>query len=264
MILHAVLLALVAWAAMSLLMALVWVWSRRRGNAGMVDVAWAAGLAAMAVGYAWLADGDASRRLLIAGMVSLWGGRLAWHLWTDRVVGKPEDPRYAELRERWRDERGVKFFFFFQFQALLNAVLSIPFLLCSFNREPLGAGEWVAAGLWLGAWVGESVADWQLKRFKADPGNKGRVCDQGLWRLSRHPNYFFEWLIWVSYAWFATMSPGGWISWVCPAAMLYFLLRVTGIPATEAQAIRTRGDAYRRYQETTSMFFPWPPRRAAS
>jgi steroid 5-alpha reductase family enzyme len=104
---------------------------------------------------------------------------------------------------------------------------------------------------------GEALADRQLESFKRDPQNRGRVCDVGLWRYSRHPNYFFEWLIWLSYALYASTSPAGWAAWIAPALILYFLLRVTGIPATEAQALRSRGDAYRRYQARTSPFVPW-------
>ena len=119
----------------------------------------------------------------------------------------------------------------------------------------------MAVILWVVAWLGEAVADAQLAKFKADPASKGRTCRVGLWRYSRHPNYFFEWLTWVAFAWFATSSPNGWIGWISPALILYFLLRVTGIPATEEQALRSRGENYRRYQETTSAFLPWFPKK---
>ena len=109
--------------------------------------------------------------------------------------------------------------------------------------------------------AGEAAADAQLNKFKSDPSNKGRTCQVGLWRYSRHPNYFFEWLIWVAFALFALASPGGCWGLLSPALILYFVLRVTGIPATEAQAIRTRGEEYRRYQQTTSAFVPWFPKK---
>ena len=104
-------------------------------------------------------------------------------------------------------------------------------------------------------------ADAQLHRFKQDPANKGKTCQVGLWHYSRHPNFFFEWLIWVSYALYAMGSPSGAWGWLSPALMLYFVTKVTGIPATEAQALRSRGDEYRKYQQTTSAFFPWPPKK---
>jgi steroid 5-alpha reductase family enzyme len=107
------------------------------------------------------------------------------------------------------------------------------------------------------AFTGEVTADRQLERFKADAVNGGRTCQVGLWRHSRHPNYFFEWLMWVACATFASGSPWGWTAFVCPAAMIVLLVKVTGIPPTEAQAIRSLGDAYREYQRTTSAFVPW-------
>ena len=120
-----------------------------------------------------------------------------------------------------------------------------------------GSSSDAAVALWAVAIVGEAAADRQLDRFKRDPANRGRLCDVGLWRYSRHPNYFFEFVIWISYALYAAGSPFGWSGIVSPALILYFLFRVTGIPLTEAQALRSRGEAYRRYQETTSVFVPW-------
>ena len=111
--------------------------------------------------------------------------------------------------------------------------------------------------IWLIAVGGESVADWQLKQFRGNPANKGKICQQGLWCYSRHPNYFFEWLVWVSFFVFALGAPWGWTSVFCPALMLFFLLRVTGIPMTEELSVRSKGEAYRQYQRTTSPFVPW-------
>jgi steroid 5-alpha reductase family enzyme len=120
--------------------------------------------------------------------------------------------------------------------------------------------EWLGAIVWLVALAGESIADSQLKSFKSRPVNKGKVCQIGLWRYSRHPNYFFEWLIWVAYFVFALASPFGSLSILCPLLMLYFLFKVTGIPATEEQAIRSKGEAYCNYQRSTSVFVPWFPK----
>jgi steroid 5-alpha reductase family enzyme len=115
--------------------------------------------------------------------------------------------------------------------------------------------------LWAGAVLGETVADRQLAGFRADPANRGAVCRRGLWRLSRHPNYFFEWVQWWAYVLIGRGAP---LTLIGPAAMLVFLFRVTGIPYTERQALRSRGEAYREYQRATSAFVPWPPRRAPS
>jgi steroid 5-alpha reductase family enzyme len=143
-------------------------------------------------------------------------------------------------------------------------VLAIPFLAAARNPDPtLTALEWAAVALWALAMAGEATADAQLSKFKSDPANKGHTCQVGLWRYSRHPNYFFEWLIWVAFAMFALESSGGYWGLISPALILYFVLRVTGIPATEAQALRTRGAEYRLYQQTTSAFVPWFRKRSA-
>ena len=140
--------------------------------------------------------------------------------------------------------------------------LGVAFLVACLNPAPVLHGTEIAgAALWLLALAGEARADRELAAFKRDPANQGRVCDRGLWRYSRHPNYFFEWLVWVAYFVFALASPWGWIAILGPASILFLLLRVTGIPMTEEQSIRSRGDAYRRYQRTTSAFVPWFPQQ---
>jgi steroid 5-alpha reductase family enzyme len=135
---------------------------------------------------------------------------------------------------------------------------SLPALLAAVNRdEGFSPFELVAAGLWIVAFTGEVTADRQLERFKSDAAHGGHACQVGLWRYSRHPNYFFESLMWMAYATFASASPGGWTAFLCPATMIFLLFKVTGIPRTEAQALRSRGDEYREYQRTTSAFVPW-------
>lgn len=246
------------------LMAVLWGIHLAIRNAAIVDFGWALGLVLIAVLYGVQGSGYAPRKWLITGMAGLWGLRLAFYLLRDRVIGHPEEGRYQQLRRDWKTNLPLKFFLFFQFQALLCVVLSLPFLLSAMNWQPsLSPFELAAAALWLIAFGGEVAADRQLAAFKREPANRGKVCRAGLWNYSRHPNYFFEWLIWCAFAWFATASPWGWLSWAGPALMLFFLFRVTGIPATEKQALRSRGDDYRRYQQTTSPFVPWFPRKEA-
>jgi steroid 5-alpha reductase family enzyme len=256
-------LPMVAWGAfgVSLLMVLTWVFHLRTRNAGWVDVAWAYGLGGLAVIFAWLGPGDPQRRLLVGLLGGLWSLRLGTHLFI-RVWQDPhEDGRYSDLRAEWGGNLALKFFGFFQFQALLDLLLAWPFLLASLDPTPgIHPVAWVGVALWVVSLVGEFLADAQLRRFKQSPLNRGRVCRDGLWNFSRHPNYFFEWLIWVAFALLATPSPWGWTAWACPLLMLYFLVRVTGIPATEAQSLRTKGEAYRRYQREVSAFVPWFPR----
>ena len=239
------------------MMLLLWLVHLLLNNASIVDPGWAYGLAILAVTYALLGTGYLWRRWLFAAMAAIWGLRLGTYLLI-RVVGKPEEGRYQQLRKEWGSNIGLKFLVFFEFQALLDLFLSLPFLVAALNPRPaLDPLEYAGALLWLVALTGEAVADSQLAAFKRDPLSRGQVCQRGLWYYSRHPNYFFEWLIWVAWAVFALASPYGWLALACPMLMFYFLFRVTGIPATEAQSLRSKGEAYRRYQETTSAFVPW-------
>lgn len=251
--------------ALAVMMFAIWLLSVRLNNAGFVDVGWALGLVILAVAYAWHGPGYGPRKWLMAAMVGFWGLRLAMHL-VRRIASEPEDGRYTALRREWAGKNvNLRFLFFFEFQAVLDVVLSLPMLLVALNPRPqMSWLEYAGAALWLVAVVGESVADAQLAGFKRDARNRGRVCQVGLWAYSRHPNYFFEWFVWVAWLVFALASPWGWLAVVCPALMLFFLFRVTGIPATEAQALRSRGEEYRQYQETTSAFVPWVRKRRAT
>jgi len=247
-----------AWILATAVMALLWFWHRRLRNAGIVDAGWAALVGGLAVLYAVLGDGWTPRRAAIAFMMGSWGARLAVYLLYDRVFGKAEDGRYAELRRRHGDAASAWFFWFFEAHAAAAVFFSLPALAAVVNpRDGFSTFEVAAAGVWIVSFTGEVTADRQLERFKSEPANRERTCQAGLWRYSRHPNYFFESMMWVAYATYASGSPWGWIAWLCPLAMVVLLVKVTGIPATEAQAIRTRGDTYREYQRTTSAFVPW-------
>jgi steroid 5-alpha reductase family enzyme len=244
------------------MMFMLWIIHLLIRNAAIVDVGWAAGLGILGLFYAVVGPGYAARKWAMASMAGFWGLRLAAHLLLTRVIGQPEEGRYVQLRKEWKTNLPLRFLFFFEFQALLDVVLSLPFLLaCLDTRAPLGVLEKVGAGIWLFGILGEAIADQQLNVFKKNPASKGKTFRAGLWRYSRHPNYFFEWLIWVGYAVFAIASPWGWLGLISPALILYFLLGVTGIPATEEQALRSRGSEYRAYQRTTSAFVPWFPKK---
>lgn len=250
----------------SLLMLAVWMIAVRIRNAGIVDVAWALGFAPLALLYRVFGDGEPSRQNLITLMVVVWSIRLGMHL-RKRVMGHhpEEDGRYRALRAAVAGRENSFFFWFFQAQALLLSLLSIPCLLSNFDpRLRLGFTDWLGLALWVVAIGGESLADRQLAAFKADPANRDRVCAAGLWRYSRHPNYFFEWMVWIAFFIFALPAPWGWSTVFAPALMLFFLLRVTGIPHTEQQSVRSKGDAYRAYQRTTNAFVPWFPKKQIS
>ena len=256
-------LVLVATAALLVGFAGLYLLARRLNNYGIVDVAWSYAFAPVAAFYALAAPGDPWRRAVLAALVVPWSLRLGSHLarrvWSHHPV---EDARYGQLRRDWAGNFAPKMFGFFQLQAVSVVVLALPFLLAARNPAPeLHGLEWAGALLWLVALAGETIADAQLAGFKRDPANRGRICTVGLWRWSRHPNYFFEWMVWVGFAVFAAASPLGWLGLISPLLILWLLLRVTGIPLTEQQILRSRGDAYRRYQRTTSAFVPWFPRR---
>jgi steroid 5-alpha reductase family enzyme len=245
-------------AAVSLVMTLGWLWQRRHANAGIVDVLWSAGLALAAVLVAVTGAGARLPRLAVGVLGAAWALRLALHLW-QRVHGEPEDGRYRQLRAHWQGHQG-KFFLFFQMQALLVLLFALPF--AAVAASPVDeVTSWfvLAIVLWCGAVYGEWLADRQLARFRANPAHRGRTCRSGLWRYSRHPNYFFEWLHWLTYVALAIGSPLWELALLGPLVMYAFLRWISGIPFTEAQALRTRGEDYRDYQRRTSMLFPWFP-----
>lgn len=253
----------IALAGLCTAFALAYFICRRVDNYGFVDVGWSYAFAPLAGFYAWAGPGWAPRRLVLAAMVSLWSVRLGTHLLRRVAAHHPvEDGRYVQLRRDWAGNFGPKMAGFFQLQAASVVLLGVPFLLPVLNQAERWSGwEFAGIGLWLLALAGEALADAQLAAFKRDKANKGRVCDAGLWRYSRHPNYFFEWLVWVAYFVFALGSPWGALALIGPASILFLLLRVTGIPLTEEQAVRSKGEAYRRYQATTSAFVPWFPKK---
>ncbi|GDY13246.1 membrane protein [Planctomycetota bacterium] len=262
------LLAQAAWilAFASLLMVVLWELQRRLKDAALVDAGWALALGASAVFVAASGTGHPLNRLLIAVLGGLWGLRLGLHLLHDRVLSTAgEDGRYQAMRRAMGSRAQLGFFGFFQLQAAAVAVLAMPFALVAANPVWSWPLAIAAITLWLVSIIGEAVADRQLADFRKDPAMRGQVCQIGLWRYSRHPNYFFEWLHWWAYAVVAAGNPAwwGWLGFAAPPLMLVLLLKVSGIPFTEQQALRSRGAAYARYQRTTSAFFPWFPRPEA-
>jgi steroid 5-alpha reductase family enzyme len=252
-------LILIGTGLVAALMFLLWLISLATRNAGIVDVGWTLGLillAGVAVVHSPITAAGIHTWGLLS-MVTFWGVRLGLHILI-RMEAGPEDPRYTKMRREWKTLIPLKFLAFFELQALLDVVLSLGFFAVALDRSPNASRLcYVGFAIWCCGVLGETVADVQLARFKRKVANKGKVCQVGLWNYSRHPNYFFEWLVWVAFALFALPSPGGYVGLIGPALMLYFLFRVTGIPATEEQALRSRGEAYRQYQETTSAFVPW-------
>lgn len=255
-------LVLTAYLAAALFMATLWLVQRRWRNASIADVGWCAALIGTVLWYVGQATGEAERKLLAAVLVSFYAGRLGCYILLNRVVGQAEDARYRRLRERWGRSAALFMFGYFQLQAIAAVAFSLPFLVVIQNpRPPFALLELVGVLLWLVAVVGETAADRQLTQFRAKPWNRDRVCRDGLWYYSRHPNYFFEWLHWWSYVVMAWGAPGWPLTWIGPVGMGWALLKITGIPLAEEQALTNRGEEYRQYQRTTSAFLPWFPRK---
>jgi steroid 5-alpha reductase family enzyme len=236
-----------------------WVLQLRTRNAGLVDPVWAFTLGAIAVAYAVLGTAPAETRWAVGLMGGSWGVRLGAHLWA-RNAGKPEDFRYAQFRAQWGAAADRKLFWFFQFQNVFTLLLSASAFLTVVFREanPPAAAFGLAGALWLVAVAGEGLADRQMEAFRANPANRGRVCRDGLWKYSRHPNYFFECVHWLAYVPLAWGAPWGWLALAAPLVMATLLLKMSGVPLLEEQMLK-RKPGYAEYVRTTSVLIPWPP-----
>ena len=258
-----------------LLFALTWLAAWKIDNWSIVDVVWSYGFAILialpfAVGAAaagwsslpsrWLDD----PLLWLSAAMVLWSLRLGTHLGI-RVLGHldKEDGRYLRMREVHGKRMAWKMAIFYLQQAVALVMLMLPFYAASTDAEGQRAGAVHVAGLalFLAGLAFEATGDSQLARFKADPANRGKVCDVGLWAWTRHPNYFGEFLIWLGFA-LLSFTPNllGIPGLLCAGVILYLVTNVTGIPLTEQQLLTSKGDAYRDYQGRVSAFWPRPPR----
>jgi steroid 5-alpha reductase family enzyme len=247
-------------------MAAAWSLQQKTGRSGWVDVTWSLGVGAVGfVAALWPVSSDAAlcRQVLVAALVACWSLRLGLHI-VGRNRRTGDDPRYRQLIADWGTDAPRRMFIFLQAQAVVGVILVISVMLAAhFPGESLRPQDVLGVALLFAAVAGESIADRQLRAFASDPANRGAVCNVGLWRYSRHPNYFFEWLVWLAYPVIAIGpdNPTGWLSLAAPACMYWVLVRVSGIPPLEQHMLRTRGQAFVRYQNETSPFFPLPRRR---
>jgi steroid 5-alpha reductase family enzyme len=244
-------------------MTALWLVSLRRRDASVVDPFWGTGFVVVVWIYVATAGAGTGRRsLLLPALVTLWGLRLSLHL-LRRNRAEGEDYRYAAMREHWgRRFPWVSLFTVFLFQGLLLWALSVPLLLAIRSPEPPAWTPLDLAGLllFLTGFLFEALADHQLARFRSDPSNRGEVLRSGLWRYTRHPNYFGDALVWWGYFGFALATPGSWWSVYSPLLMTVLLMRVSGVALLEKRLQEVK-PAYRDYAERTSAFFPWAPRR---
>ena len=242
-----------------------WVIQGMTKHGGAVDVVWslATGAACVAAALFPHEGGLGARQILIALLAGAWSLRLSLHLF-QRTLGSEPDPRYDRFAERYGSYWSPRMALFLQIQAIAAFLLAVTVFSAAHNPAP-GLGWTDLAGILVlaGAILGETIADRQLHRFKADPDNKGKVCDKGLWSWSRHPNYFFEWLGWLAYPVFAlnTSEPyyAGLLSLTGPIFMYWLLTRVSGVPMLEREMLASKGAAYEAYQSRVSAFLPLPP-----
>jgi len=241
-------------------MIILWFMYLKSDTATWVDVGWSFNFTLVVLYFMIAYRAYTPAALGLAFMYLLWSLRLSGHLLA-RLNASGEDHRYEALKNSWGSQARIKFLGFFIFQGVLNLVFCLPlFILWSDSGAEFNGLRKIATLLWLVSTWSEGRADRQLERFKRDPKNIGKTCREGFWKFSRHPNYFFEFMIWVAFALYSLTSPMGYLAVLCPALIILFLFKITGIPANENQAAKSRGADYKRYQETTSVFFPWFPK----
>lgn len=267
MTLPAILIA--AAAALSLVMTGAWAAVLRGAGSGWIDAAWSFALGAAGVVLALLPvagwPSDPWRRLAVAGLAAAWSLRLGLHI-AARTQRGGDDPRYAQLKAEWGATWRWRLLLFLQIQAGAALLLAAVIFLAAHNPEPGLRWSDLLGGLVVAAAIlGEGIADAQLARFRADPANAGRLCDTGLRSVTRHPNYFCQWLGWAGYAAIAIgpdgSRPWAWAALAAPILMYWLLVHASGIPPLEAHMLRSRGQAFRDYQHRVNAFWPGPPRR---
>lgn len=253
---------LTAGAVIFALMLLLWLVSLLLKNSSIVDIFWGFGFVISAWVYYFLTpDGFMIRKLLVAGLATLWGLRLTIHVLT-RNWGKPEDFRY----QKWRKEHGRvwwirSLFQVFILQGFLMWIISTPLLAAQYSGLParLTLFDYTSVVLWIIGFFFETVGDLQLSNFRSNPANKGQILNTGVWRLTRHPNYFGDSAQWWGYFLFA-LAAGGWWSLFSPIIMTLFLIKVSGVALLE-KTLKDTKPGYREYMETTSAFIPWFPKK---
>ncbi|EJN12333.1 putative membrane protein [Bradyrhizobium sp. YR681] len=247
-------------AALCAVMAAAWLAWRSSKNSGWVDTIWTFGLGLVGFCSAVVVKPLNLQGGVVAAMAAIWSLRLGLHI-AYRTRGISDDPRYARLIRNWGADASRQMFWLLQKQAVVSIPLGLSMWLAA-NGPGSAPQRAIAILVFAVAVVGEAVADEQLRRFRRDPANKSRICDVGMWRLSRHPNYFFEWLGWLSYPVLAIDLSGhdlfGFLALAAPLCMYWLLVYVSGIPPLEEHMLASRGNAFRNYQMSTNVFFPGP------
>ena len=242
---------------------LLWLLSLYLKDASIVDIFWGPGFVLSGWVYYANTTGFPARKLLIMGLVSVWGLRLAWHIGR-RNIGKGEDFRY----QQWRQQYGARWWWLsylrvFVLQGVIMWLVSAPLLVAQFSAQParLTWLDYLGAALWLVGFYFEAMGDLQLARFKADPANKGKLLDSGVWRYTRHPNYFGDGAQWLAF-YLIAVSAGGWWTLFSPLIMNFFLRYVSGVVMLEKTLMETK-TGYREYAARTNAYIPWFPKKGA-
>jgi steroid 5-alpha reductase family enzyme len=257
---------LLIWIAigLSIMMTVAWATQRVTGASGWADAIWSFAVGFGGIAASIFAHGDGSRQTAALILIAIWSLRLGGHI-AKRTAGGGEDPRYAELIEEWGASTASRLFLFLQVQALAAFILVFAVYLAVANPAPFpGIFDIIAITIAIFAIGGEALADAQLARFRKSSRAKTEVCETGLWRYSRHPNYFFEWLGWCAWPFFAMDFRGqyawGWLAILAPLLMYWLLVHVSGIPPLEEHMLRSRGEKFRALQARVNAFFPGPRR----
>jgi steroid 5-alpha reductase family enzyme len=249
-------------AAIAVVMVATWLLSLPLRDVSIVDIVWGLGFTVVAWAT-WVRGDGGARGVLVLVMVTVWGLRLAGYLaW--RNIGSGEDPRYQAMRRRiGRSFPVVSLVTVFLLQGVVMWTVSLPLPVAMADDGRIGVLQGLGLAVWATGWIFETVGDLQLAAFKSDPDNRGRVMDRGLWRYTRHPNYFGDFCVWWG-IWLVTLgAPWAWVAVVGPATMTVFLLRVSGVAMLE-RSIGRRRPGYADYVRRTSAFFPLPPRPGAA
>lgn len=250
---------------MAVVMAGAWLIQRRTDNPGWIDVFWTSGTGVACVSGALIpADVNPVRQGLVAAMAGIWSVRLGTYL-ARRVARSPEDRRYVGLRRQWGGTFESKLLRFVMWQPPVSVLLALAVLAAACAQGPIGLRDLAGFALLAISIVGEAIADEQMRRYRRN-SNRPEVMDRGLWGLSRHPNYFFEWLTWLAFPViaFVPASPASWLSLPAPAVMYLVLRYGTGVPMLEKAMLAGKGEAYRDYQMRVSAFFPASRRKLSN
>lgn len=236
-----------------------WVISVIKKDVSIVDTTWSLMIMAGGLSYAFSAEALTGRNLVIVGLLTIWALRLSVYV-TWRNWGEAEDHRYQQIRVKYSPNFALKSLgIIFMFQAVIAWIISLPLLPAMASQASLSLIDMLAISLWTIGMFFESVGDWQLARFKANPDNRGKVMDRGLWRYTRHPNYFGEAVIWWAFYLFA-LSSGAWWTFPAPLLMTWLLLKFSGVVMLEETIVKRR-PAYQQYIESTNAFIPGPSKQ---